>query len=77
MSEEEYGTILVLKCLTCRVQAPYDSFTHLHKCKATIQKGTEFMTEEQARNYQYFGMIPSKPWKKGGWRAINKEKKDE
>ncbi len=70
MSEEEHE--IVLKCLSCGVQAPYSDFKHLPKCKATIQKGTDFMTEEQARNYQHFGMISSKPWKRGGWRAITR-----
>ena len=68
---------LILKCLSCGVQAPRTNFKHLSKCKATIQKGTEFMTEEQARNYQPLGLVGKIPWKKGGWRAITKEKKDE
>ncbi len=65
---------LFINCLACKVQALQIDFKHLPKCKATIQKGREFMTEEQARNYQYFGLIGKIPYTKGGWRAITKEK---
>jgi len=47
--------------------------------KIFVYKGKEKIAQEDIVNgiYRPFAVFPLKPWKRGGWRLLTKEKKDE
>ncbi len=64
-------------CIFHMGDIPSEAIKYCPTHSRRVTKGKEEMTEEEAKNYQPFGLVGKIPWKKGGWRAITKEKKDE